>query len=119
MIRDVRGDDRVAVPSARYLADSEVLARRFRSLADRWKRETLDTSSLSDLVSHPAYLQVIAMGDAAIPLIIDELEQDPNHWFVALSAITGDVNVIPDDAAGDLDSMVDAWLDWARSTGWL
>jgi hypothetical protein len=35
-----------------------------------------------------------------------------------LNAITGE-NPIPDDAAGDIDRMTAAWLEWGRANGLL
>ncbi len=50
---------------------------------------------------------------AIIPLILRELEQRPNHWFVALRVITG-VNPIQPEQRGRTKQMVEAWLKWAR-----
>jgi len=42
---------------------------------------------------------------------LEELQKEPDHWFEALSAITGEDPVKPED---DFDQAVDAWLEWGR-----
>lgn len=88
------------------------LERRFHELVARWKEDTRFLSSVHDMVSHPAYLQIIGMGKAVLPLVIGELRRQPDHWFVALQAITG-ANPIPPSVRGDVDRMTQAWLSWA------
>jgi hypothetical protein len=92
-------------------------ATKFRELADQWKKETIHMSSLTDMVLHPAYLQIIAMGKSAIPYLIDELRTDPDHWFVALSSITQEDPVSPEDE-GNLEAMTESWLEWADHNGY-
>ena len=44
------------------------------------------------------------MGRSAAPLLIEQLERegdDPDHWCVALEAVTGE-NPVPEIASGDL-----------------
>jgi hypothetical protein len=50
-------------------------------------------SSGIDIALQPAHQQIIGMGNEAIPLILDELQREEDHWFWALNAITGDVPV--------------------------
>ncbi len=90
---------------------------RFRQLADQWIAETINISSVSDMLLHPAYQAIIGMGPAIIPLLLDELKREPNHWFAALKAVTGENPVSP-AYAGDVDMMVDAWLAWAEQRGY-
>ncbi len=93
-------------------------AERFHRLADDWRLGTRGTSSLTDLILHPAYQQVIGLGPVAVPLILRELEANPAHWFWALFSITGE-NPVPPEAAGDLDRMTAVWLEWGRSRGFV
>jgi hypothetical protein len=85
----------------------------FQRLANKWRQETLDSSSLTEIVAHPAYLQIIAMGKTATPLILSELAKRPNHWFVALAAISR-TNPVPPKDAGNLKKMTEIWLKWGR-----
>lgn len=90
----------------------------FRRLRDEWREATEFVSSSTQLTSHPAYLQIIGLGSPAIQLILSELESEPDHWFTALEAVTGE-NPVPADALGDLRRMSDAWLAWGRANGYL
>jgi hypothetical protein len=93
-------------------------AQKFAALADRWKRETAVLSSVSQIAMHPAYQEIIGMGREAIPLILQELEQEPNHWFWALRAITGE-SPVPPDQRGKMQEMANSWLHWGREQGYL
>jgi hypothetical protein len=92
------------------------ITQRFSQLAAVWKEETRFLSSVHEMVTHPAYLQIIGLGKDALPLLVNELRRDPDHWFVALQAIAG-TNPIPPSARGDLDKMTQAWLTWAEQQG--
>jgi hypothetical protein len=91
---------------------------RFRALATRWQRETAAHSSVSQIAMHPAYQEVIGLGYAAIPLILRELQQRPNHWFWALRAITGEDPIQPEQR-GKIREMASAWLQWGREHGYI
>jgi hypothetical protein len=79
------------------------LERTFFDLANRWRNETALLSSVTKIAMHPAYQRIIGMGPAALPLLLRELEQQPDHWFWALTAITGEDPVPPEDA-GNMES---------------
>jgi hypothetical protein len=49
----------------------------------------------------------------AVPLILDGLRREPDHWFWALEAIT-DENPVPAEAAGKVREMAKAWIDWGQ-----
>ena len=56
------------------------------------------------------------MGPRALPLILKELEQRPNHWFWVLRAITQENPVLPEHR-GAIAEMAQDWLNWARAKG--
>ena len=56
------------------------------------------------------------MGPRALPLILKELEQRPNHWFWALRALTQENPVLPEHR-GAIAEMTQDWLNWARAKG--
>lgn len=89
----------------------------FNLLVAQWKQETSLFSSLDKICMHPAYQRIIGMGEKILPLIFNELERNPAHWFWALSAITGE-NPIQPEQRGNLRKMTQAWLDWANSHGY-
>src|ERR1700733_14858625 len=91
----------------------------FHEEADKWKAETMHLSSTARMISHPSYLRIIGLArefkkNEIERLILQELESEPDHWFDALEAITGQSPVHPDD---DFDAAVDAWLNWGRREG--
>jgi hypothetical protein len=94
------------------VGDAEV----FRRLAAEWKSQAEFLASPTAIANLPAYQAILAMGSAAVPLILGELRREPDHWFVALKRITGE-DPVPQEARGDLDRMADAWLDWGRAHG--
>jgi len=89
----------------------------FNELAQEWQNATRFLSSLTDITSHPAYQRIIGMGKAAVPLVLERLRRNPDHWFWALKSITG-VDPVNDEARGDLNAMSRAWLDWGRQHGY-
>ena len=54
------------------------------------------------------------MGSAALPFIFSELEREPDNWFWALKAITGE-DPVPEEHRGDVALMAKDWLAWAQS----
>ena len=95
----------------------ESLQARFRHLAAAWNEATGFLSSMSEASKHPAYQEIIRLGPAVIPLLLRDMEENHEHWFIALREITG-VNPIPESAAGNIPKMVRAWLDWAGANGY-
>jgi hypothetical protein len=92
------------------------IAERFNMLKRQWQKETLLFSSLTKIVMHPAYQRIIGIGPPAVPLILRELEQKPNHWFWALKVITGADPVEPSQR-GRMKEMTRAWLRWGKEQG--
>lgn len=90
----------------------------FRELANRWRNETSVFSSVTKMAMHAAYQRIIGMGPQAVPLILRELEREPDHWFWALTAITGE-DPVPAADAGDVGKMAQAWLRFGRERGWI
>jgi hypothetical protein len=97
----------------------QTVERRFRDLASEWAELTAYRSNLRSLRHHPVYHELTALGEAAIPLILVELERKPSvAWFGLLAEITGE-NPVPPDLAGHVAAMAGAWLDWGRSRGYI
>jgi hypothetical protein len=89
----------------------------FLELAEQWRRETGMMSLVTKMSMHPAYQRIIGMGQAVVPLILRELEQEPDHWFWALQAITG-ANPVKLEQRGRLKQMAEAWIQWGRENGY-
>ena len=80
-----------------------------------WKRETAHLSSLGKILTHPSYLRIIALAsrhEEFLKFLLEEMQSDPDHWFSALTAITGEDPVSPES---DFDESAAQWIDWAIS----
>src|SRR5579871_2236602 len=88
-------------------------AAHFAELAARWRADAGSLSSPAEVVAHPAYREIVAMGEPAIRLILAELEARPGRWSEALEALTGE-DPVPPGARGDLGATAAAWLEWGR-----
>jgi hypothetical protein len=95
---------------------AEELRAEFEALSKKWYRDTRHLSVVSRKVVHPAYLRIIGMGEAAIPLLLEALRDKPSHWFVALRATT---NTDPSPVDSNPSEARDAWLKWGRSLGYI
>jgi hypothetical protein len=92
------------------------LAEEFQSLVEWWERDTAPLSSIEQMAMHPAYQRVIGMGKDVVPLILRKLQVEPDHWFWALKAITGE-NPMKREHAGKLKLMAEDWLRWGAAKG--
>lgn len=90
----------------------------FDSLSEKWKRDTVNVSSIPQIIRHPAYQEIIKMGHAVVPLILADLRESKRAWFVALHVITG-ANPIPVEHIGVVDEMIKDWLDYGQKNGFL
>lgn len=84
-----------------------------------WKRDTLMSSNLTAIITHPAYYKIIAMGKLALPFILKSLRDGTGPWFVALEAIVIDDPPIYPEHAHDGNLIRKDWLDWAEAHGYL
>jgi hypothetical protein len=104
----------MAVAGKPYVSD-EVRAV-FERNRNQWLTETSTLSSLTDVAMHPAYQEIIGLGPEVLPLIFQDLEQQPAFWFWALAAITRQT---PDHEEGNFESARAAWLKWGRDHGYI
>ena len=89
----------------------------FESLADEWERDRPRGVDIAQMTRHPAYQQIIAMGEPAVPWLLNRLATKPDHWFIALSTITG-AKPVPPESRGRVKEMVQAWLEWGRQNAY-
>lgn len=87
---------------------------RFEALRQLWREDVADVSDLREIVDHPAYSAIIAMGPDVVPSILRDLARGPGHWHVALRTITGE-QPVPVGDAGRLDAIREHWLAWGRA----
>jgi len=89
----------------------------FNRLAEEWRTETRMLSLVTHKSMHPTYQRIIGMGKPVIPLILQDIEQKPDHWFWALRAITGE-NPVKPEQVGRMKLMAQAWIQWAKEHGY-
>ena len=77
----------------------------------------MNLSSIGKMVLHPAYQRIIGFGPKAIPLILKQMEKEPDFWFWALKSITGE-DPITEEMLGDFEAMTKAWLNWGCEHGY-
>lgn len=90
---------------------------RFHVLAEQWKKDTAHYSNVAKKALHPAYQEIIGMGEGAVPLLLAELRREPDDWFWALRAITG-ADPVPLSHRGQTRAMAEAWLQWGAENGY-
>jgi hypothetical protein len=85
----------------------------FQKLASEWSNETRNVSSLTALVSHPKYRQIIDLGWDVVPYLIDDLQKNKRYWLAALDEIT---KIRPYDSAdeGNSNIIIDSWVKWGK-----
>lgn len=102
-----------------YLPTSRANAyQKFYNLLRKWKNDVMFQSSTTKIIMHPAYQQIIGMGQIGLPFIFRELERNADHWYWALKCITGEDPSLPEDS-GNLLRMREAWLNWGRIHGYI
>jgi hypothetical protein len=89
----------------------------FRRLAEEWKASRGPATTVRVMTQHPAYKAIIGLGESVIPLLLEELDREPDHWFAALRAITG-ANPGRLEDRGNLEKMAASWIEWGRENGY-
>lgn len=79
------------------------IAEKFRTLAEAWAqhcKSVFFSSNIADSLRHPAYRQLIELGPAVVPMIMERYETDEMPWECVLQEITG-INLSEDDGPGE------------------
>ena len=97
---------------------SEEEYNKFCNLAEKWKEETLFTSSISEIESNPSYLEIINMGKSVLSYIFQDLKSGYAFWFGALENITG-CNPVKPSHRGFVELMTEDWLKWGEGHGYI
>jgi hypothetical protein len=90
---------------------------KFQTLVAQWREQRGVLSSISEAAVCPAYQGIIGMGPIAVPFILAELSaegDEPDQWFWALKALTGEDPVQEEDR-GDFVAMAKSWLEWGKT----
>jgi hypothetical protein len=90
----------------------------FLRLKSKVKADTEYSSNPNDIVDHPAHKEIVEAGTSVIKYILQDLQEDPWHWFMALYLITGEV-VIKEEHRGMVLAMTEDWLAWGRENEYI
>ncbi|HEY7299328.1 MAG TPA: hypothetical protein VH684_15585 [Xanthobacteraceae bacterium] len=97
----------------------------FHEYYQEWQKTRNTAFSIAgDVTRNPAYFRIVGMGRRALRSIFEHLKSEteygePDHWFVALWAITGGENPVPSEDQGKIRQMAHAWLEWGKREGYL
>ncbi len=92
--------------------------RKFYDLLWTWSQEVHTLSDIDAVCTHPAYQQIIGMGETSLPFIFAELQRGEAYWFWALKAISGE-DPISEENRGRITLMKQGWLKWGREHGYI
>ncbi|MBP0019524.1 MAG: STAS-like domain-containing protein [Cyanobacteria bacterium SBLK] len=104
--------------SQRTQIKSEEIRKKFIDLASQWTQEVEGLSSTVEMAKHPLYQEIIEMGETVIPLLLEDLQQNPLYWLSALRQITQGNPILPEQR-GKVKQMAEAWLNWGRQKGYI
>lgn len=99
-------------------AKNDAVRDKFLVLAEQWRNETGHISNMIFRFMNRNYQQIIAMGDDIVPIILEDIQIKPDHWFWALEMITNE-NPVKHDHAGRVNLMIQDWLEWGRNRGYI
>lgn len=98
--------------------EKSTIEQQFKELADDWRLQKGPISSVTLKSMIPSYQRIIGLGSGVIPLILKELERQPDHWFYALEMLTAEnENPVSDRDAGNIKKMAAAWVRWGKEKG--
>jgi hypothetical protein len=107
----------VPKPKTPTAPDAETVEERFLRLKAKWMGDVGHLSSYTAIVKHPAFREIVSMGEAVVPLMLRDLAKGPQLWVWALPEITG-VNPVSPGDGGKIAKMSEAWLRWGREHGY-
>jgi hypothetical protein len=108
---------RVVERVIRELAEqTDSLEERFARLVSEWHSQSEFLSSSTAITALPAYRMIVSLGRDAVPLLLKEMRDRPDHWSAALHEITG-ATPWSDADSGDIHRLAAAWLAWGKKHG--
>jgi hypothetical protein len=117
-IEDLLSQREASLQNIKVSEISSAVASRFYQLAEQWQSEVEGMSSTTKMSQHPAYPEIINMGNQIVPLLLSELKHNPLYWLSALKEITG-VDPITTEQRGRVKQMAESWLEWGKNQGYI
>jgi hypothetical protein len=95
-----------------YRLTDEEIRSRFERDRDVWLAKSATMSSIVDMAMLPEYQRIIGLGAAVVPLIIEELRTEADHWFWALVSVVGEDH---GTGAETISEAAERWVTWFDS----
>ena len=90
---------------------------KFEILHKQWTEATCMQSSTARMARHPAYQEIISMGDDAVKIILNRFKDGKiDHYFFALNKITKALPV-QEEHLGIINEMAKDWIKWGEDNG--
>lgn len=110
-------DDRPLSRNAESRADCEAddLRDRFDGLAEELEQAAAGLSSTRRAMVHPAFTEILALGDEVIPKCVNRLKTTSNRplWLRVLGTLTP---FSPGAGQQSIDAAAEAWLRWSHQS---
>jgi len=97
--------------SPESLSSPQLLTLKFNYFKSVWKEEKKLISSPSKIQSLESYNKILELGEKVLPLIIDDLKNEPDFWFEALRRLTG-TDPVEEKNKGNVELMSKDWINW-------
>lgn len=96
------------------------IERLFNELVTIWRDATGMMSQFKIREKHWAYQMILRLGrefkESIIPLLLQNLEDDPFVWMITLETLTGAKPIRSEDK-GNPDKMIQSWIRWGEANG--
>jgi hypothetical protein len=100
------------------VADNPEIDQTVEKLAEQWLEERSRGTDVAEMIETPSYQRIVGLRHRAIRPLLLMLRNCPDHWFPALSAITGE-NPVPSESEGSVKEMTHAWIKWGKERGYI
>jgi hypothetical protein len=92
------------------------LRSQFELLADELAAVAIGVSALQRLRRHPAYVEILSLGERTIPLLLQRLDQPGARplWLSLLGSLTG---FQPGAGKETIPEAASAWVSWGKRRG--
>lgn len=103
-------------------ATKDVMAlKSFEKYLQEWEHDTATCSNITTIITHPSYYKIIALGEKALPFIFKSMARGGGPWFVALEAMTAQIDSLPNRPLhhGTTRQLREDWLIWGRKHGFI
>lgn len=84
---------------------------RFHIWRRAWARATMFSSSIDEMIASLWMARIVNLGSKAIPLVVDEIRDEPSYLFLALPKMVGE-DPVPEALYGDVEAICRFWVDW-------